>query len=147
MNDYSVQRRLDDMQSEIMRLQRELEQRHIYTVGSVSTTYTLVIDVGNTLSDATTLGIKFKSSTINTVPSLYDPNVDTSFTDGIGRARLYKNRVIQTGYVLVVNDGRSGSQINKALFQNDRCSSLGTTSIPLAADATKSVTVYIPYFL
>ncbi len=113
--------------------------------GSSSHAYALIIDVGNLLSDATTHGIKFTGS-ISTVPSLYDPNVTSTFIDGIGRATLYIDGVAQSGYVLVVNDGRSGTLINKALFQGDRCESLGSVSIPLVSDATKSVAVYIPYF-
>ncbi len=131
---------------------RQLEQtiKRIPSRWPVSSTtlYHLVIDRGNTLSDGSTLGIKYSSSPIATVPSLYDPTVTSSFIDGIGRATLYVNGVAQTNKVLVVNDGRGDSTINYALFANDRCQTTGLQiTIPLVSDATQSVSCYTPYFL
>ena len=60
---------------------------------------------GNTL-ETTQTGINYQSGTITSVPSAYDPNVTSSFIDGIGRGTLYKDGVAQTGYVLIVNDDR-----------------------------------------
>ena len=61
---------------------------------------------GNVLDNGVS-GIKYSASLIASVPSLYDPNVTSSFIDGIGRGQLIKGGVLQTGYVLIVNDSRS----------------------------------------
>lgn len=67
----------------------------------------IYIDQGNTL-DTGEKGIKYEGSEITEVPTAYDPDSDTSFIDGIGRGQLEINGVLQSGYVLVVNDIRSG---------------------------------------
>ncbi len=113
--------------------------------GGSSVLYTLQIDRGNTLSDGSTLGIKWASPAPTTVPSLYDPNVTSAFIDGIGRATLYINGVAQSGYVLVAHYTGNGSPLTLALVQNEICITTGATiSLPLVSDSTKSVALYIP---
>lgn len=106
----------------------------------------LTITGGNTLADAVTLGIK-KVSTISSVPSAYDPNVDTTFIDGIGRGTLELDGVAQSGFVLIVNDGRLASPVTFALFATGRVACFAVSSILISGSATgASVTVYVPYF-
>lgn len=106
--------------------------------------YTLEIDRGNTLSDGVTLGIKWASPAPTTVPTLYDPAVDTAFVDGIGRATLRIDGVSQ-GKVLVAHYDGNGSPLNLALFQGQVVlTSPATLALPLVSDASQSVTLYIP---
>jgi len=106
-------------------------------------TRTILIKGGNTL-DTAQLGVKY--STVTTVPSAYDPNVTTSFIDGIGRGTLYVNGVAQDGYVLVVNDER-GSFGHALLGDNadtdgpDLCWAFGTSVI--AVDGGGTVVAWI----
>ena len=65
----------------------------------------LIIDQGNTL-DSGQPGIKHLTTLLTSIP-VYDPNVNTSFVDGIGRGRVVKNGQLMEGYVLVCNDVRS----------------------------------------
>ncbi len=132
---------------------RALEQRNIparWKVPAPASAMYLTIVGGQTLSDAITLGIKYYDSGIDgyltTVPSLYDPNITSTFIDGIGRATLTIDDTVQSGYVLVVNDGRNASAIRTALAATWRVMTLGTITLPLASDATQSVTLYVPYF-
>ena len=85
----------------------------------------LIIDKGNILDDGSD-GIKLSVTLITGIP-VYDPNVNTSFVDGIGRAQLVKDGEIQDGYVLVVNDVRS--QWQSALMKLDPIASSGTVVI------------------
>jgi hypothetical protein len=107
---------------------RPVDQRGAGIVSSLI----LIIDVGNTLETGQD-GIVYYEGTLASVPTAYDPETDTSFIDGIGRATLYKNGVSQ-GYVLVVNDD-SGSFRN-ALFQNDPIVSSGTISLAVDGGGT-----------
>lgn len=84
-----------------------LYARPVLHVKSVQEVRRIYIDRGNTL-DTGELGILYKGSEITSVPSAYNPNVTSSFIDGIGRGTLEINGVLQSGYVLVVNDTRSG---------------------------------------
>lgn len=88
----------------------------------------LVIVGGNTLETGQP-GVVYEA-TVSSVPSAYDPNVTSTFIDGIGRATLYRNGVAQEGYVLVVNSD-DGTWRNAA-FQNDPIISSGTVSIPVS---------------
>ncbi len=88
-------------------LRRRLEQRPVLSSPKAPVARRIFIDRGNTL-DTGQLGIKWASSQIDEVPSAYDPNSGTSFMDGIGRGQLEINGILQSGYVLVVNDTRSG---------------------------------------
>jgi hypothetical protein len=97
--------------------------------GGIVNTLLLVIDVGNTLETGQD-GIVYYEGTLPDVPSAYDPNVTSSFIDGIGRATLYKNGVAQDGYVLVVNDNRGS--FRNALFENDPTTTGGAVPIPVS---------------
>lgn len=136
------------LQQEIRWLKRELAARPIKKKGGGASAgvYILQIDRGNTLSDGSTLGIKWSSSALTTVPSLYDPTVDTSFVDGIGRATLIINGATQTNKVLVAHYSGNGSPLSIALFQGDIVlSSSSLVTLPLASDATQTVSLYVPY--
>lgn len=101
---------------------------------------TILIKDGNTL-DTTQLGVKYVGAGVSTVPSAYDPNVTTSFIDGIGRGTMYVNGVAQNGYVLVVNDSRSS--FGHALLGDnadddgpDLCWAFGSVVIPVDGGGT-----------
>lgn len=139
-------RRIADLEREVKKLRQALAQRPIKPPKGSATTriYTLIISGGNTLDDGVTSGIVYSETPITEVPSLYDPNVDSTFIDGIGRATLYIDGIAQSGYVLVVHDGGSGA-ITNALFAGDPClASPNAVSIPLASDSSQSVTAYRP---
>lgn len=88
-------------------LRRRVEQRPVLASSKGVVVRRIWIDKGNEL-DTTQLGIKYEGTEIASVPSAYDPNTDDEFIDGIGRGTLEVNGVAQSGYVLVVNDTRSG---------------------------------------
>ena len=67
---------------------------------------TVLIDGGNTLETGQQGVVYVEDPGVETVPSAYDPDVTSSFIDGIGRGTLYVNQVAQDGYVLVVCDDR-----------------------------------------
>jgi hypothetical protein len=136
--------RADDLERRVRELEYAMRRVPVRWPGAPpSAIRMLVITGGNTLSDGVTPGIKY--SAVTDVPTLYDPAVDTSYIDGLGYGNLWVNGVDQ-GPVLIVNDGRAGSMINKALFYTDRVPVLTTSSIPLSGDPTQSVTAYVPYF-
>ena len=138
-------REIAALRAELRRLRHEVYQRPIKPPKTISGVYTLTIDRGNTLSDGSTLGIKWAGTAPTTVPSLYDPNVDTAYIDGIGRATLRINGSSQ-GFVLVTHYTGNGSPLNLALVQNQVVeTSAATISLPLASDATQSVLLFVPY--
>ena len=98
----------------------------------------LGIDRGNTLVTGQ-FGIKNVTTVITSVPSAYDPNVATAFIDGIGRAQLIKDGVLQDGYVLVCNDLRSAWR--SAFITGDAVATTGTVNISYGAG---SITAYVP---
>lgn len=98
----------------------------------------LGIDRGNTLVTGQ-FGIKHVTTTITSVPSAYDPNVTSSFIDGIGRAQLIKDGVIQDGFVLVCNDARS--LWRSAFVAGD---AVATTGAVLLSYGAGTVTAYVP---
>lgn len=101
----------------------------------------LVIDKGNIITPSAQDGIIHVGTQINSVPSAYNPNVTSSFIDGIGRARLVRDGAIDlTNYVLVCSDVRSLWQ--SSLLQNDAISTTGTAQIAVSGGGF--VTVYIP---
>ncbi len=130
-------RDLNGMQAQIDRLEREIAHLPSRWSGGGAQPFTVVkITGGNTLVTGQD-GIKYSSSAITTVGADYDPDVDTSFADGIGRGDLYINGVLQTGKVLVVLD--TSSAINFALIANDVCYAVSTKTL---IGATK--VYYIP---
>ncbi len=107
---------MDQLRAEIRRLTARLDQRPVIATDPRSPFRFVEIVSGNTLETGQT-GVLYEA-TVSSVPSAYDPNVTSSFVDGIGRGTLYVNGVAQTGYVLVVNSD-SGSFRN-ALRVSDR---------------------------
>lgn len=142
----SDRQQVAELRREIAHLKDQIAKRPLKSKGGVtSAIYTLEIDRGNVLSDAVTLGIVWASSAPTSVPSLYNPNVDTSFIDGIGRATLYINNTAQSGYVLVAHYSGNGSPLTLALSQTQLVlTSAATVSLPLVSDATQTVTLYVP---
>ena len=98
----------------------------------------LIVDRGNTLVTGQ-FGIKHVTTVITSVPSAYDPNVTSAFIDGIGRAKLVKDGVIQDGYVLVCNDPRSAWR--SAFITDDAVATTGAVYISYGAG---SVLAYVP---
>lgn len=137
--------------SEINRLWKAVQdlQRRVTQRPDIILPYTpirtILIKDGNTL-DTEQLGVAYSLTGVNTVPSAYDPNVDSSFIDGIGRGTLYINGVAQDGYVLVVNDSRSS--FGHALLGDnadedgpDLCWAFSEVAIPV--DAGGSVAAWV----
>ena len=125
--------KIKDMQQEINLLRRRIEQRPLILGTSASVKYrTVVIDRGNILETGQH-GIKFET-VVTSVPSAYDPNVTSSFIDGIGRGTLYVNGVVQDGYVLVVND--SSGTFQNALVNGDPIFAGGPISIDVDGGGT-----------
>lgn len=132
-----VNKRIRELQQEIIQLRRRMEQRPvIFTTKAQANYYTVAILDGNTI-DTGQDGIKYYEGEIASVPSQYDPDVDDSFTDGIGRGTLYKNGVAQDGYVLVVNDDRGSFQ--NALVVGDVIYAGGPVHIPVSGGDTSVV--------
>lgn len=123
---------------EVVTLRRRMERRAIIQQGGASMPYlVLTIDKGNTLETGQH-GIKWAAD-VSSVPSAYDPDVTSSFVDGIGRATLHKNGVAQAGYVLVVNDSRG--TFGNALLQGDQIFTQGKVAIPVSGGGTVSAYV------
>ena len=140
MSNYAKE--LADLRAETRRLRHEMYQRPLRPPRTRSGVYRLTIVGGNTLDDAVTDGIVYESTPIATVPSLYDPNVTSTFIDGIGRATLSIDGVAQSGYVLVVHDS-DATVISDCLFAGDVClTSPVTTTILLSGDPTQAVQAY-----
>lgn len=126
------------------KLEQELAQRPLRGGGgSATSVYSLSIVGGNTLSDGSTLGIKKVATAITGVPSNYDPNVTSTFIDGIGRATLFINGNAQSGFVLVIHDSRTS--FGEAVFQGETVlSAAATASIPVTGDPDgASVNCYV----
>lgn len=103
---------------------------------------------GNTLTTGQA-GCKYSSSLISTVPSLYDPAVDSSYIDGICEGDLYiagqTGTFLTGGRVLMVNDTRS--PLATSLVADDVVYvGAEPITIPLVSDPTQYVTVYVPIF-
>lgn len=141
-----ISRRQGDLDARIAALEAiaaELPSR--WAGGASSPQVSLQIIGGNTLSDGVTAGIKWALGGVSTVPSVYDPNVTSSFIDGIGRAYLYLDNVLQSGIVLVGNYSGNGGPIIRPLVRDELVfASPNTVQIPLSGDPTKSVSVYVP---
>lgn len=118
-------------------LARRITQRQIVIPGDGGQPYrTILIDGGNTLETGQD-GVVYEA-TVASVPSAYDPDVTSSFIDGIGRGTLYINGVAQDGYVLVVNS--DDGTFRNALVADDVIYSGGPISIPV--DGGGSVQAY-----
>ena len=133
----SIQQQIADLQRQISVLSARIDQRPIMNNVYVAEDMVLTITGGNTLETGQD-GINYASGTISSVPSAYNPNVDTTFIDGIGRGVLYKNGVAQTGYVLIVNDDRG--TFRNALLVTD--GPITTGSVLIAGPGGTFVTAY-----
>lgn len=146
--DRETARRIESLEREVRTLRQNLAQRIVKPPKGAASTpsiYHLTIIGGNTLSDGSTTGIVWKSPAPTTVPSLYNPDVDTTFVDGIGRAQLFINGALQTGNVLVANYNGNGSPNQLALAGGNIVMAYpATITLPLVSDATQTVTLYVP---
>lgn len=106
--------------------------------GSTSPYLYVLIVGGNELETGQQGVVYMDGAGVETVPSAYDPDVTSSFTNGIGRGTLYKNGVAQDGYVLVVNDDRGS--FRNALVENDVVLVGDAVSIPVSGGG--AVTAY-----
>jgi hypothetical protein len=113
------------LKEQVRSLSQRIEQRPVVQTVKAGQIVYLIIDKGNILDDGSD-GIKLSVTLITSIPA-YDPNVNTSFVDGIGRAQLVANGEILSGYVLVVNDIRS--QWQSALMKTDPVASSGSVII------------------
>jgi hypothetical protein len=105
-----------------------------HRIPRASASLLIVVDQGNTLETGQP-GIVYEA-TVASVPSAYDPDVTSSFIDGIGRGTLYKSGVAQEGYVLIVNS--DDGSFRNALFQGDPFVTSGAISIPVAGGGSIS---------
>jgi hypothetical protein len=128
---------LKALRDEIERLRRRLEQRPVLITASTPVAFnTVLIDGGNEL-ETTQNGVVYEA-TVASVPSAYDPNVTSSFIDGIGRGTLFINGVAQTGYVLVVNS--DNGTFRNAVIEDDVLYAGGP--IPIPVDGGGAVQAY-----
>jgi hypothetical protein len=135
-----------DVRREVRRLWQEVSKRPLKArAGSTSRLYTVSILSGNTLSTGQT-GIKYSSSGISDVPSAYDPDVTSSFIDGVGRGTLFIDGVSQTSKVLIVND-LTGGAITFALLVGDIVVVRASRTLTVGGDPNTTVTAYSPLFL
>ena len=138
----SNDKQIRELQEQVRALKARLDQRPvIQTMTPTANVYLLFVTGGNSLTNSSLSGIKHSSSEIASVPSAYDPNVDTTFIDGIGRGILSINGVTQSGYVLIVNDTRGTLPV--ALVAGDTFYSGGPVYIPVSGSSpAASVTAY-----
>ena len=135
--DRDTKRTVDELRRGLESLRRRMEQRPVVQTIKADIPYmVLVIDQGNILETGQD-GILWVSD-VPSVPSAYDPDSETSFIDGIARAQLYINNVLQDGYVLVVND--ASSSIGYAILMGQAVWCASKRSIPV--DGGGSVTAY-----
>lgn len=125
------------LRDDLEKLRRRLEQRPVLATGKGgSPVRTILIDGGNTLEEGSN-GINYEAS-VTSVPSAYDPDVTSTFIDGIGRGTLYVDGVAQDGYVLVVNSN-DGTWRNALLGDDqDVVAAGGPISIPVDGGGTVS---------
>ena len=109
-----MSRELDQLRAEVRALSARLDQRPLQTAGKRPYTYVQIVS-GNILSSGG-VGVLYEDPFVTSVPSAYDPNVTSSFVDGIGRGTLFINAVAQAGYVLVVNDNRGSFRNAVTIF-------------------------------
>jgi hypothetical protein len=113
--------------------------------GAAAQLKVVVIVGGNTLVTSQT-GISYSSTPITDVPSAYDPDVTSSFIDGVGRGTLYIDGVAQTSKVLIVNDGGSGA-VDFALLTSDRIVVAEPRTLTVAGNPLVTVTAYSAAFM
>jgi hypothetical protein len=126
----------DPVQVELLALRREIEdlKRQMRQIPSRFPMdrfpYMFVlIDGGNTLDSGQDGVVFVESPGVEEVPSAYDPDVTSTFIDGIGRGTLYINNEAQPGYVLVVNDNRGVNQ--NAIIEGEAAFTTRSVAIPV----------------
>ena len=128
------------LKEQVRALSQRIEQRPVVQTVKMPSQMYVIIDKGNTLDGGVGVdGIKHLTTEIASLPSAYDPNVTSTFIDGIGRGTLVKDGLIVSGYVLVCNDKRS--LWAHSLLKDDGAAVSGTASIP---NGSGSSLVYIP---
>lgn len=139
----------DALRREVHRLRSDLARRPARPNpgGGIAAVYTLRITGGNVLSDGSTQGIRWASPAITSVPSAYNPNVDTSFIDGIGRGILFIDGTQQSGFVLIAHHAGNGTGLTIALpTTNEVLTSQVTVAIAVAGDPDgATVSCYLPF--
>ena len=120
-------------------LRRRLEQRPVLASSKMAPYLFVLIVSGNTLDSGQSGVVYVESPGVDEVPSAYDPNVTSTFIDGIGRGTLYINGVSTDGYVLVVNDSRGVNQF--AVLAGESVFVYRTVEIPV--DGGGTVTAYV----
>lgn len=143
----SSAREIDALRRELVALRREVAQRNVIPPKGASAVSLRTVSVvsGQTLTSGQA-GVKYSSAAVTSVPSAYDPAVTSTFIDGIGRGTLYVNGIVQSGYVLLLND--STCAIQRALVVSDVVAVQNAVSIPVAGDPNgASVSVYPILFL
>lgn len=98
--------------------------------------YRILIVGGNTLEEGSA-GINYEAN-VPSVPSAYDPDVTSSFIDGVGRGTLYVDGVARDGYVLVLCS--DAGTFRNALVAGDVVVSGGPIRLPV--DGGGSVQIY-----
>jgi hypothetical protein len=142
----NTEREIQQLWRELKDLRASIAQRPLRVApgGSVAL-YQLYIIGGNTLSDSVTDGIVYEAAGLVEVPDLYDPDIDTTFIDGIGRAELYINGVAEASNVLVAHYDGNGGPLVRALFADQVVlTTASTVTLPLDSDPTQTVTLYVP---
>lgn len=136
--DKQAQKEIMQLRREVETLKRRLDQRPVVSISSNVPYMFVLIEGGNTLDNGDD-GVIYEDLIIASVPSAYDPNVTSSFIDGIGRGTLYVNGDARTGYVLVVNDNRGVNR--NAVIAGESPYAGSAVSIPV--DGGGSVTAYV----
>lgn len=132
-------RLIRELQRQVADLSRRADQRPVLSTGKGGGDYvTVIIDGGNELETGQNGVVYVESPGVETVPSAYDPDVTSSFIDGIGRGVVLINGAEQPGYVLVVNDDRGS--FRNALVGSDVVWCGDPVSIPV--DGGGSITAY-----
>lgn len=130
---------IKELRGEVERLRRRMEQRPVLSTAKGSIIdRTIIIIGGNVITADPFDGIKYVTD-VTSVPSAYDPNVDTSFIDGIGRGTLYIDNIAQTDKVLIVNDSRGGG--GDTLIPSDRI--YAGAAVQIDVDGGGTVTAYV----
>ncbi len=144
----NYRREIDSLRREVRKLRQMIVQRPVKAPrGAFAPVYTLQITGGNVLSDGSTQGIIRSSSSVTSVPSAYNPNVDTSFIDGIGRGVLFIDGTQQSGFVLIAHHAGANTGLTLALpTGNLVLTSPATVQIPISGDPNNAaVTCYLAY--
>lgn len=141
------QQMFDEMLRKIRDLERQMKgiPSRFAGGGSVPSFSVGNIIGGNTLTSGQA-GINYSSSQITSVPTAYNPDTDTTFITGIGRADYYVDSVKQTSKILIVNCAGVGSPWAKALLGGIMVRIIGFTSLQVGS-STNSVTAGIVAFL